>query len=101
LEKIEEERRGFNNELDTYHRDGCDDDDNDFRGLRNTGSRLARTPLPQPQLRYGPRNAPEGYFGREVSDALRVSAPTTGQAAAFAGLAAVLLTLSEAIAGGL
>ena len=54
LDQIEGERNGLNKDLDAYHRDGCDDDDNDFRKMRNQASSLAKAPLPEPQMRYGP-----------------------------------------------
>jgi len=55
LDQIEGEKDGLNNDLDKYHRDGCDDDDNDFRRTRNQASSLSRVKLPQPQMRYGPQ----------------------------------------------
>jgi len=54
LDQIKGEQGGLNKDLDAYHRDGCDDDDNDFRRLRNQATSLAKAKLPDPQMRYGP-----------------------------------------------
>ncbi len=93
LNQLEGEQQGFNNDMDAYHREGCDDDDDDFRNLRNEGSGLARAPLPQPQMRYGPDNYP---FSQAPADALRLrplSPQETAAAATGITVAGVLLWL--------
>jgi len=56
-EQIQGEIKGFNNDLDAYHRAGCDDDDDDdFTNLKAEGVSLENTPLPTPAMRYGPPN---------------------------------------------
>ena len=54
LDQLDGEIEGFNNDLDSYHRDGCDDDEDGFRKLKQQGTALERMQLPAPNLRYGP-----------------------------------------------
>ena len=55
FDRIKDEQDGLNKDLDAYHRDDCDDDDNDFRRLRNQAMSFSREKLPEPQMRYGPQ----------------------------------------------
>jgi len=83
-------RTNVNKQLDAYHRDpsGCDDDDNDFRRLRNQATSLAKEPLPEPQMRYGPQRNysfdgyPNGVFipGFGIAPGMMPTIPSFGTA---------------------
>lgn len=64
FDRINQEIKGFNDELNAYHRAGChdndrDDDDDDFKGVKNAGVNLERQTLPAPAMRCGPTRGRE------------------------------------------
>ncbi len=89
LKKIQEQRDGFNKDLDKYHRDGCSDDDNDFRGMRQEGLGLIRLPLPSPQLNRNPHRRPSYYPVQP--DALRVDPNAVRDGAAALTIGGLLM----------
>jgi len=91
MRNIAEERRGFENDMDAYHRDGCDDDEDGFRGLKQEGVELVRKPLPAPAIDYNPRRKPS-YGSTFATDALSVSPQAAQQGAvAITGLGLLVL----------